>query len=717
MNFRFFIISILSFILYQASNCQAPLDPNNSIDWSKAGLDLTIPIPVTSVNVLQDPDVVGDGVHDDGPGLQNLISQSAYGTELYFPAASYLIKNTLLLKSGISLRGECPSDSKLFFDLSSSGDPNGDCIQLLTFQYGNYVDIVGSYPRKVNSIQVSNSAGFTVGSYAEIEMGNDPAVMYTQADWNQSWAQEAVGQMVKLTQIVGNTLQFSPSLNISLDANLNPTVRPTGLLEDIKLSDLYIERLVAGDGHTIEIKNAANCLLENIESRMTYRSHVNVTQALNIEVRNSFFHESHDYGGGGHGYGVELSRHTTNCLVESNIFETLRHSMMVHVGANGNVFGYNYSRNPTWPFGSTASDISIHGHYPSMNLFESNIVQYISIADFWGPSGPGNTYFRNRVETDNIDVMDFSHDQNIVGNELTAGSNQIIIESGINNTFVHANNVNGVISYDNSVGNQALPASLYLNISNASIGPEFVLNSGSIPAKDRYDMNEFIECGNNNQSSCKILPYSNIEASGGDPASQTSQEGPLNINDGNLNGDVSRWSRLSLPPNNLASIQFELDGGLQLIDHLDIAWWRGDIRTVNFDIYTSIDGLNFQPVQNSNNGNYTTSGTTEAFETFGFTEVMSSHVQIRGYSNSTNNWISISEVEVKGNCTIECPQVLTVHDQNISSSVYQASDMVLSNGKVSSPRVVRYISDEIHLLEDFEVLDGATFVATIGGCL
>lgn len=204
MTPRFFILSFLSFILHITVFSQAPLDPINSVDWTLAGLDTNIPSPVTSVNVLQDPAVVGDGVNDDGPGLQNLISQSSYGTELYFPAASYLIKNTLVLKSGISFRGECPSDSKLLFDLSSSADPNGDCIQLLTFQYGSYVDIVGSYPRKVNSIQVSNSAGFTVGSYAEIQVDNDPAVMYTQANWNQSWAQEAVGQMVKVTQIVGN---------------------------------------------------------------------------------------------------------------------------------------------------------------------------------------------------------------------------------------------------------------------------------------------------------------------------------------------------------------------------------------------------------------------------------------------------------------------------------------------------------------------------------
>ena len=45
--------------------------------------------------------------------------------------------------------------------------------------------------------------------------------------------------------------------------------------------------------------------------------------------------------------------HTTGTLAEDNIFDSLRHAMMVQTGANGNVFGYNYSANPVQGEGET----------------------------------------------------------------------------------------------------------------------------------------------------------------------------------------------------------------------------------------------------------------------------------------------------------------------------------------------------------------------------
>jgi len=217
-------------------------------------------------------------------------------------------------------------------------------------------------------------------------------------------------------------------------------------------------------------------------------------------VQNSYFHQSYDYGSGGHGYGVTLGRHTTNCLVENNIFETLRHAMMVKEGANGNVFAFNYSRNPVsaTPF-SIPADISVHGHYPYMNLFENNIVQKISCTDYWGPAGPGNTFLRNRVETLNLTVKDHSHNQNIIANEITAPFSQISIDNNCNNILKHANNEYGTIEWMPNLLSYNLPNSLYLNNGwdntlYSYIGPEYSLDSGFNDAKLRFDNNKNNTC-------------------------------------------------------------------------------------------------------------------------------------------------------------------------------------------------------------------------------
>ena len=207
-------------------------------------------------------------------------------------------------------------------------------------------------------------------------------------------------------------------------------------------------------------------------------------------VRDSYFHRSYGYAGGGQGYGVGIGYHSGNILVENNIFQRLRHAMIVHAGCSGNVYGYNYSVDPVWDLSGIPCDISLHGHYPFMNLFEGNIVQKISNSDYWGPSGPGNTFFRNRVESNDIINMDNASNQNYVGNELLAGYDfDIVSGTGL---IIHANNLNGTISY-NPAYSTTLSNSLYLSSKPAffgttnwpSIGTPLTINTGTIPAKQR----------------------------------------------------------------------------------------------------------------------------------------------------------------------------------------------------------------------------------------
>ena len=44
-----------------------------------------------------------------------------------------------------------------------------------------------------------------------------------------------------------------------------------------------------------------------------------------------------------------------------------------------------------------------------MNLFEGNVVEFIHNSDWWGPSGPGNTFFRNRALLEDFMIDDNSH--------------------------------------------------------------------------------------------------------------------------------------------------------------------------------------------------------------------------------------------------------------------------------------------------------------------
>jgi hypothetical protein len=163
----------------------------------------------------------------------------------------------------------------------------------------------------------------------------------------------------------------------------------------------------------------------------------------------------------------ECGFHVTNNLVENNIFDSLRHAMLIQLGANGNVYGYNYSMHPVQGEGETnlnsgwdPPDISIHGHYAYMNLFEGNRVYEIGIGDYWGPAGPGNTYFRNKVIDEGIVCHDASHRQNSLGNITTRFKDT---DGKSLEKLEHGNVVGGTIVWDPAIADHDLPYSYYLD--------------------------------------------------------------------------------------------------------------------------------------------------------------------------------------------------------------------------------------------------------------
>ena len=326
--------------------------------------------------------------------------------------------------------------------------------------------------------------------------------MYTDPKWNQSYAQNVVGQLMEVVGVTGNEITLKSPLHIDYQDKFNPQIRPQRLISGVGIENLYIELKTDSDKASIYYKNAAYGWVKNIESYHTRKAHVQSESSIGCTVRDSKFSRSYDYGGGGHGYGVSLGYHTTDWLVENNIFDSLRHAMIFSKGANGNVFGYNYSKNVLQGTGETnlndgwiPPDVSNHGHYSYMNLVEGNSVNEIGISDYWGPAGPGTTYFRNRVlsneTTDGISYYDVTTKQNVIGNST------IIIRDADGNAFgnlEHGNLIDGTLFWSDAINDHTLPNSYYLLEKPAFFdtkpwplyGPQ-VGFSENLPAQDRFE--------------------------------------------------------------------------------------------------------------------------------------------------------------------------------------------------------------------------------------
>jgi hypothetical protein len=419
---------------------------------------------------------------------------------LLFPAGAYRTTVRIEPRQGHVLRGEGATLSRIDCQIASQFH---SCISIAGAYGDAETRVTGGFTKGSTVIEVASSQGFVAGDVIELRQKNNPDVMYTDPRWQQeaenaSWARDAVGQMLAITAIDGTRLELAKPLNFTYDAAFEPSIRRVLPIRDVGVENLHIQRNNQDYSGTVSFTLADNCWLRNVESAYTTAAHVSISRGLNIEIRDSYFHHSHNYGDGGHGYGVSVGARTTDSLIENNVFRVLRHSMIIAVGANGNVYAYNYSReryhdDPTWGL----CDLSLHGYYQHENLFEGNVVDKLVIADYWGPAGPNNVFLRNRVVVSGILVNDYSHDQFLIGNEITEGSTRTIeIAVDIRGTVLHGNNEAGTITWDDEhFATHSIPVSFYRQAKPAffddlpwpPLGGDLQLGQGTIPAVRRYE--------------------------------------------------------------------------------------------------------------------------------------------------------------------------------------------------------------------------------------
>ena len=418
-----------------------PVDRTFGAAWQNSGYPGEIPAPATIVNV-RSFGAVGDGVADDRAAVSAAIASlgGAPGV-VYFPAGNYRFLSALAVPGGCVLRGERSSNTTITIEHI------GDGITITRAQSGVFQPVVAGYAIHSNSIDVTTGSVFAAGDYAEIREDNDAA-------WGAStWATKAVGQILRITAVSGNTLTLERPLRITYLAAQNPEIRKITPIAEAGLENLKISRVTVGtttdrdNKNTIDFTYAARCWVRGVEMNNGFGGHVGIAYSTKLSVTGCYIHHAADYDGGGSGYGVRLEFKTGECLTENNTLRALRHSMLLQAGVNGNVFGYNYSREQQrTEFPSEVSgDVVLHGNYPFSNLFEGNICQHIWPDASHNANGPLNTFFRNRAETYGINVTDTQITQlNVVGNETYSGTYALFIGDGYAlqgpNRFEYGNN-------------------------------------------------------------------------------------------------------------------------------------------------------------------------------------------------------------------------------------------------------------------------------------
>jgi len=407
----------------------------------------------------------------------------------------------LNLRSGLILRGTSSDSTALKFVLAFGNSSNAINI---SGSITSTTSLITSDANKDSSfVYVDDATGFEAGDYLKLSF-NDSSLLFS------TWAYGTVGQIAKIASITANKVILESPLRLDYPILKNPKITKLTMITGVGIECLKIHRADQTTAQTSSIayNYAAQCWVSGIESNLCNFSHIEINGSTNISITGSYFHDAFAFGSGGQGYGILCQATSGECLIENNIFKHLRHSMLLQSGANGNVFGYNYSITPYWTEqnlpSNSAGDMVLHGNYPYANLFEGNIGQNIVIDDSHGKNGSYNTFFRNRGELFGIFMNNnpASDNQNFIGNEVTntGFSMGLYIISGTGH-FQHGNNVKGTIYAtgtnsltDTSYYYSSIPSFLQSINNWPSIGIPNTISSGSIPAKERYLSSVFTTC-------------------------------------------------------------------------------------------------------------------------------------------------------------------------------------------------------------------------------
>lgn len=443
MPVRKVMSSVVLWSAVLSTSCGGEIPADRLVDWRRAGtaeFTQMATIELDAKALAANPDEI----------LRKTIYNAAQGTVVLLPAGEYKLSKSIRMRSGVVLRGVGAGKTVLKFRLPKKKSGAVSFRGRLV----SSIPVDGSLSAGDREIKLTGGGAFKPGWLADVSMENDPILMYTNPKWDVAWAARARGQVTEIAASTAGSIVLKSPLLLDYPGEWKPAVSVYEPLTRAGIEDLTIE-LIDGDGcYNVLFDKASNCRVAGIESRNCSSAHIWIRKSSHIEVSKAKFSDAKSYGGGGNGYGVAVAERSSSCLVINNIFHHLRHSMMVKQGANANVFAYNHS------YGNTKlCDISLHGHYPYANLFEGNVAEFIEAADYWGPCGPLNTFFRNRLTGKGVKAKDHSKFLNVIGNNIVKGV--IDIAPSCSDALIIDNLIAGRVLNGGSAN--SLPNSLFLS--------------------------------------------------------------------------------------------------------------------------------------------------------------------------------------------------------------------------------------------------------------
>jgi hypothetical protein len=405
----------------------------------------------------------------------------------------------------------------------------------------------------------SNASKFKAGDFALMDQVDDASIIVGDCTYFKRAADRGVSQRVEVAsvEIANGTVTLTSALHWTFKAAAPYSaqlVRVTsGVIRWAGIESVRLQGGAAGsyDGQSaggIDISNAGYCWVKDVQTDSTIGGiHVALRGSYRCVIRDGYFHNSANYGFGTDCYGIVVGCASSDNLIENNIARYMNKPLQFSNSGGGNVFGYNYADNAWSDQDGSFQEVPIDAHcaFPHMELVEGNFAPHMGLPDTHGAAGY-ITFFRNYAssqfafppvygrttrQTSNLQALSVCSEciyVSAVGNVFgpVAGSDPKsaveitkYISSGFDNgilnfgssasthsaatALIHGNydNVNKKVTWDSSIGDHAIPLSLYLASKPAFFGsnpwpwvtPEASNPlTGVLPAKIRANSNGII---------------------------------------------------------------------------------------------------------------------------------------------------------------------------------------------------------------------------------
>ena len=360
--------------------------------------------------------------------LQATLNACPGGSVLTLAAGTFTIPATLVVPSGVVLRGQASSGANATV-LSLQAGANGPVVAIgaaglydqtcYANHYSGSTNLVADAVKETNTVKIA--AGITTFAVGDLALIDQPDTSIVQRGDCNYFKRVVGGVYYSISDRVEIAAVDTSTGTLTLTTPLHWTYSASGGAQISKVMDVVsswagIEHVWLKNGNNplwpvgtsypgayaggVDITNAKYCWVKDVQTDGTIVGMLaSLTGTYRCVVRDSHFHNSKLYGYGVDNYGVVVRCGAADNLIENNIVRYVDIPIDFSVAGGGNVIGYNYSDN-AWSLTTQADDtyqvttIDEHCSFPHMELIEGNYSPHIGLSITHGNAGYF-TFFRN----------------------------------------------------------------------------------------------------------------------------------------------------------------------------------------------------------------------------------------------------------------------------------------------------------------------------------